>query len=58
MIDRVHRELTDEEIQRLANTYYAWRGDRRGRLDVGAGKSADVPGFSNSATTKEVKSHG
>ena len=36
MIDRVHRELTDEEIQRLADTYHAWRGDltaRRGSPD-------------------------
>jgi type I restriction enzyme M protein len=27
LIDRVHRELTDEEVQRLADTYHAWRGD-------------------------------
>jgi type I restriction enzyme M protein len=25
MVDRVHRELTDEEIQKIANTYHAWR---------------------------------
>ena len=24
MIDRVHRELTDEEITRIATTYHAW----------------------------------
>ncbi len=27
LIDRVHRELTDEEIARIAGTYHAWRGD-------------------------------
>jgi type I restriction enzyme M protein len=27
LIDRVHRELTDEEIARVADTYHAWRGD-------------------------------
>src|SRR6266513_622741 len=26
LIDRVHRELTDEETQRIAQTYHAWRG--------------------------------
>jgi type I restriction enzyme M protein len=27
LIDRVHRELTDEEISLIAGTYHAWRGD-------------------------------
>lgn len=27
MIDRVHRELTDDDITRIAGTYHAWRGD-------------------------------
>src|SRR5213596_746960 len=27
MIDRVHRELTDEDILKIAGTYHAWRGD-------------------------------
>ena len=26
MVDRTHRELTDEDIARIANTYHAWRG--------------------------------
>jgi type I restriction enzyme M protein len=25
MVDRTHRELTDEDIQRIADTYHAWR---------------------------------
>jgi len=28
MIDRVHRELTDEDIRKIADTYHAWRGDQ------------------------------
>ena len=28
MVDRVHRELTDEEIQKIAETYHSWRGDK------------------------------
>ena len=26
MVDRTHRELTDEDIARIAGTYHAWRG--------------------------------
>jgi len=52
MVDRIHRELTDEDIARIAGTYHAWRGDE------GAGEYADVPGFCKSAATDEVASHG
>jgi len=51
MVDRVHRELTDEDIARLAGTARAWRGEK------GAGKYEDVPGFCRSATTEEIKQH-
>src|SRR2546426_8095223 len=27
MVDRTHRELTDEDIARIARTYHAWRGE-------------------------------
>ena len=39
MVDRVHRELTDDDIAKIAGTYHAWRGDKD------AGEYADVPGF-------------
>jgi type I restriction enzyme M protein len=29
MVDRTHRELTDQEIARIANTYHAWRGSSK-----------------------------
>ena len=59
MIDRVHRELTAEEIQRLADTYHAWRGD----LQICNPKSRisdykDIPGFCRSATKAEIAEHG
>lgn len=53
LIDRVHRELTDEEITRLADTYHAWRGDKDCKQ-----KYEDIPGFCFSATTEEIESHG
>jgi len=27
LVDRTHRELTDEDIRKIADTYHAWRGD-------------------------------
>jgi type I restriction enzyme M protein len=52
LIDRVHRELIDEEIAQIAGAYHAWRGDK------GADKYADVAGFCKSATTDEIAGHG
>eukprot|EP00913_Durusdinium_trenchii_P028519 g26747.t1 len=57
LIDRVHRELTDEEIQRLADTYHVWRGDPASQERQRPGY-ADIPGFCKSATTEDIKSHG
>ena len=53
MVDRTHRELTDEDIARIANTYHAWRGEQDA-----AGEYADVPGFCKSATLEEIRKHG
>jgi type I restriction enzyme M protein len=27
LIDRVHRELTDADLQKITSTYHAWRSD-------------------------------
>ena len=51
MIDRTHRELTDEDITCIADTYHAWKGKD-------ADDYADVPGFCKSATLDEVRKHG
>jgi type I restriction enzyme M protein len=53
MIDRVHRELTDEDIHRIADTYHAWRGDKTCKA-----RYADVPGFCASATLDDIRKHG
>jgi len=63
MIDRVHRELTDEDIGRLAKTFHAWRGEKLPSPSGGGaggegGKYKDVPGFCKSATTDDIAQHG
>ena len=52
MADRTHRELTDEDLAQVADTYHAWRGGK------GVGKYDDVPGFCKSAPLDEVRKHG
>jgi len=52
LVDRVHRELTDEDVARIAGTYHVWRGDK------GAGTYADVPGFCSSAKLDDIRKHG
>ncbi len=52
MVDRTHKELSPEDIQRIAGTYHAWRGDPK------ADEYEDVSGFCKSATLDEVAVNG
>jgi len=59
LIDRVHRELTDADIARIADTYHAWQENplldtRNSSLDT----YSDIPGFCKSATQSEIAEHG
>jgi len=63
LIDRVHRELTDEDIARIAGIYHAWRGDQLTPSPLageggGEGAYQDTLGFCKSATTTEIATHG
>ena len=52
LIDRVHRDLTDEDIARISSTYHAWRGEKE------AGTYTDVPGFCKSASVEDIRKNG
>ncbi len=53
MVDRTHRELTADDISKVADTYHAWRGEKTAKQ-----KYEDVPGFCKSASLDEIRKHG
>lgn len=53
LVDRVHRELTTDDITTIADTYHAWRGDKGCKK-----KYEDIPGFCKSATLDDIRGHG
>ena len=52
MADRTHRDLSEDDIASISDTYHAWRGDKE------AGDYADVPGFYKNAALEEIQHHG
>jgi type I restriction enzyme M protein len=67
LIDRVHRELTEDDIRRIADTFHAWRAKR----DANEAQPPkvlweerqlpayqDVAGFCKSATLDQIRHHG
>jgi type I restriction enzyme M protein len=62
LMDRVHRELDQKEIDKITGTYHAWRlsacGDAQAGGEKNAGEYKDIPGFCKSVTIEEIKEHG
>ena len=52
MVDRTHRELTEDDIAKIARMYHAWRGEKK------VGEYADVPGLCKAAKLDEIRKHG
>ena len=61
LVDRTHRELTDDDLARIAGTYHAWRRDLPApelrQAGKGAGKYADVPGFCKATKLDNIRKH-
>ena len=49
MIDRRHRELTEEDISKISETYHEWRN-----ID---GEYEDIKGFCKSAKIEDIREH-
>jgi len=68
LIDRTHRELSEDEIATIAGTYHAWRSEEKddaqgrasvagGRTPGATGKYEDQPGYCKSATLDDIRAH-
>lgn len=49
LVDRVHRELTDEDMAKIADTYHSWKSGK---------KYEDVAGFCKSTTRQTIAEQG
>ena len=69
MVNRTQKNLSDEDIAKLTDTYHAWReqgsagvppasSDARSGQDAHAPLYQDIPGFCKSASLAEIRSHG
>ena len=62
MKDRVHRDLSEEDVDEIAETYHNWRNQPS--LREGTSKQSNennyqnIKGFCKSATLEEIEKHG
>jgi len=47
MIDRAHKEITDDEIKKISDVYHSWKNEN--------GDYKDVPGFCKSVDLEEIR---
>ena len=52
LVNRTRRELTEAEVQKIADTYHAWRGEKD------SGEYADAAGFCKSASMEDIRKLG
>ncbi len=55
MIDRRHRELTEEDIKKISDTYHSWRGEL---IDNKKIEYQDIKGFCKSVKLEDVEKQG
>jgi len=51
MVDRTHKEFSDEDIAKVTRAYHAWRGEKD------AGRYEDVPAFCKSISLEGIRAH-
>ena len=52
LVDRRHRELSDDDVKKISETYHAWRGELKHR------QYEEIPGFCKAASLEEIKKNG
>ena len=61
MKDRVLRDFALEDVQKIADTFHAWKGSSPSPAlageGQGEGKYQDIPGFCKAATLDDIKKH-
>jgi type I restriction enzyme M protein len=60
MVDRIHRDLTDEEVAKIAGMYHLWRGETDVPAEAVDGRTAyeDIAGFCKAAPLEEIRRNG
>ena len=60
MVDRTHRDLSDEDIAKITGMYHLWRGETEVQPESVDGLTAyeDIPGFCKAASLEEIHRHG
>ena len=51
MVDRRHKELREEDIEKIFSTYHSWRGKLKNQ------KYQDITGFCKSVSLEEIRKH-
>ena len=51
MASRIHKELTNDDLAKISQTYHAWRGEEKD------GDYEDVAGYSKAASLEEIKAN-
>lgn len=55
MVDRRHRELTQEDIKKISHAYHAWRGEP---IDEKTVEYQDVAGFCKAVKLEDIRKQG
>ena len=58
MVDRTRKELSEADIQTIADTYHRWRARPETVAGLALEPYADQPGFCRSASLEEVRGNG